>query len=290
MRKRKIFEELMEGISEMSAHREGETDVAKLQDRTNASPDRGFKANPRHAETAALLAGRFRQEVAYQRENAREMGTGPRQAKSASSCPHLVSPRLSRHDGPIGKTCRKGKITPDESWQNAEGTSRDVAASAQPRFRTTPRQTQFFGEICAPSSASPSQEVTVPLKIALLRCQGGSCEAGRQADILAARFFAGYEVHRHGAERASRYPLQCGAWPRTCGRALVHLVRSDWRFIHRVRALLGYFLAHEHRARYVLDSGAHGDTAGRDFGGGDQRLFDFFNDVGQRCGGEGCVR
>ena len=41
--------------------------------------------------------------------------------------------------------------------------------------------------------------------------------------------------------------------------------------LHRVRPVLGYFLAHEHRPRHFLDSGAHGHPARRHFGRDYQR-------------------
>src|ERR1700722_13057628 len=82
----------------------GQDHFAQLQSRGGAAAQGGFEANPRHAEKTALLASRVRAQIADQRKNAREMGTGEGEAESSGCGSGAASAAVSGYAGATGRS------------------------------------------------------------------------------------------------------------------------------------------------------------------------------------------
>src|SRR5437588_4856340 len=68
---------------------------AYLQNRSRATAQGGFEADPGHSQETALFPSRFRAQAADQRADAREVGTGACEAESSSSRARPISSEVS---------------------------------------------------------------------------------------------------------------------------------------------------------------------------------------------------
>ena len=64
MTKRKIFDEMMEGVAAMKSHREGKITLPP-KGRSGATPQGRLEIDSRHPQEAALFTSRFCSPLAY---------------------------------------------------------------------------------------------------------------------------------------------------------------------------------------------------------------------------------
>ena len=65
MTKRKIFDEMMEGIAAMKSHREGKITLRTYKVKSGAAPEGGLEIDSRHPQEAKLLTSRFCSPLAH---------------------------------------------------------------------------------------------------------------------------------------------------------------------------------------------------------------------------------
>ena len=102
MAKRDVFSELMEGVGAMKSSPRGQDHAAQLQSRGDAAAQGGFEAHPGHAKETALLTSGVRAQIADQRKNAGEMGTGAGETESSGSGAGSSRAQVSGYAGAAG--------------------------------------------------------------------------------------------------------------------------------------------------------------------------------------------
>ena len=102
MAKRKIFDELMEGVDAMKRHREGKLTLRSYKEEVTPLPAVDSKFIRETRKRMRCSRAVFARAAADQRENLGEMGAGPGQAEPSGGAGAAGAP-VSRHAGATGK-------------------------------------------------------------------------------------------------------------------------------------------------------------------------------------------
>jgi hypothetical protein len=102
MAKRDIFSELMDGVSAMKGPSRRHDYPAQLQSRGCAAAEGGLETHSGHTKEAALLASSVCAQIANQRKNAGEVGTGAGETESAGGSAGAAGAEISGYAGAVG--------------------------------------------------------------------------------------------------------------------------------------------------------------------------------------------